>query len=329
VSVAALVVTHGGGPLLARCLDSLAAQQPAELVVVDSATPGGAPAEARRDGVRLIELPENRGFAAAVNAGVAATTAPLIALLNPDACAAPGWLAALTGAAAAHPEHAWFASRVLTDEGRIDSAGHTLSLTGRGVKVGEGEPDGPAFDAPREVLGAPASAALYRRAALDVAGPFDESLHLVMEDLEWDLRARAHGLRCLYVPAARATHAVSAFRGRGSDASVYLEDRNTALVLARHVPARMLPRMALPWLAHQAWSLVVKTRRGQLGPWCAARKDALLRLPSILRERWKSSLVQVETLDELLDKDWHRRRASVFRKNRQPATGNRHPATGN
>lgn len=311
MTVAAIVVTHGGGPLLAACLDSLAAQEPApeELVVVDSGTPGGAPPEARRAGVTLIELPGNPGFAAAVNRGVAATRAPLIALLNPDAVAAPGWLAALLAVAKAHPEHAWFASRVLDGAGKIDSAGHTLTLSGRGCKLGEGNADGRTFDRPCEVLGAPASAALYRREAFAAVGPMDESLFLVMEDLDWDLRARARGLTCLYVPEARARHAVSAFRGRESDRSVYLEDRNTLLVLARHLPATLLPRVLVPWLAHQAWSLLVKARRGQLGPWIRARRDALVRIPSTLRDRAKAPhALSAGQLLPLMDREWHRRR---------------------
>lgn len=308
MSLAVVVVTHGGGPLLSACLDSLAAQTqaPAEILVVDSGSPGGVPEEARRPGVRVIDLGSNLGFAAAVNRGVAATTAPLIALLNPDARAAPTWLAELSRAAAEHPEAAWFASRVLTDHDTVDSAGHTLTLTGRAVKLGEGEPDGPAFDAGREVLGAPASAVLYRRWAFEHAGPMDESLHLVMEDVEWDLRARSRGLRCRYVPGARARHAVSAYRGRASDASVYLEDRNTLVVLARHLPGALVPSIALPWLAHQLWSLWVKARRGQLDAWWRARRDAFPRIISDSRRLSKYRIGAGE-LWALMDRSWHLR----------------------
>lgn len=309
MSIAVVVVTHGGGPLLAACLDSLAAQTlaPAELLVVDSGSPGGVPPEASRPGVRVLDLGSNLGFAAAVNRGVAATTAPLIALLNPDARAEPTWLAALSRAASAHPEAAWFASRVLTDAGAIDSAGHTLTLTGRAVKLGEGTPDGPAFDSGREVLGAPASAVLYRRRAFEHAGPMDESLHLVMEDVEWDLRARSRGLKCWYVPEARAAHAVSAYRGRASDASVYLEDRNTLVVLARHLPGALLPSVALPWVAHQLWSLWVKARRGQLHAWWRARRDAIDRILSDDRRLSKYRIGAGE-LWALMDRSWHVRR---------------------
>ena len=310
MTVAVLVVTHGGGPLLAACLDSLARQTcaPAELVVVDSGTPGGVPPEARRAGVRVIELPANPGFAAAVNRGVAETRAPLIALLNPDAAAAPDWLEVLVAAARAHPDRAWFASRVLTPAGTVDSAGHTLTLAGRAVKLGEGHADGPDYDAPRPVLGAPASAALYRRSAFAQVGPMDETLHLVMEDFDWDLRAQAQGLTCLYVPQARARHEVSAFRGRGSERSVYLEDRNTLLVLARNLPAALLPSMLLPWLLHQAWSLCVKARRGLLGAWWRARRDALARMASVLRERAKHRPLGAGRLWALMDRGWHWRR---------------------
>ena len=42
--------------------------------------------------VRVIALPENVGFAAAINAGIRATRGRYVALLNNDTEAEPGWL---------------------------------------------------------------------------------------------------------------------------------------------------------------------------------------------------------------------------------------------
>jgi GT2 family glycosyltransferase len=96
--VAAVIVTHNSEAEIGRCLDALAAAtRPAEIqtIVVDNASGDRTRAEIEARGVRLIANPDNAGFAAAVNQGIRATDAPLILLLNPDACLETG-LDALT-----------------------------------------------------------------------------------------------------------------------------------------------------------------------------------------------------------------------------------------
>ena len=59
----------------------------AETVVVDNASTDDTCriVEKTFPALRLIRNPENRGFAAAVNQGVRASSSPLVLLLNPDA----------------------------------------------------------------------------------------------------------------------------------------------------------------------------------------------------------------------------------------------------
>ena len=114
-------------------------------------TPWSRPARASR----WLPLGENRGFPAAVNAGIAASTAPLIALLNSDALAEPGWLEALVGALDADPAISLGASRMLFPDGTVNAAGDAFDVRGRGgYNRGIREPDGPRFDRPRIVFGA-------------------------------------------------------------------------------------------------------------------------------------------------------------------------------
>jgi len=313
------VVSHGHGELLTRCLDSLDDQvlAPAEVVVVDSGTPGGPPAWlAARPRVTLLALEQNVGFAAAVNRGIEATSGEFVALLNPDAWADRGWLDSLVRAACESSSFSWFASRVLLDDGsmKIDSAGHTLTMAGRGLKRHEGEDSRTAGREAREVLGAPAAASLYCRTTLRDVGAFNETLFMVMEDLEWDLRAQSLGHRCLYVPDATVFHRGSAIRGRGSDLSVLLEERNTLIVLARLVPASVLARMLIPLTLHQIWGAFVKARRGQLSVYVKGLSGFLTRLPSLFDERRRltrrDSMPEPGRLLELMDRDWHVRRIS-------------------
>ena len=90
--VSVVVVSYRPHQWLERCWESAIANG-AELVVVDNGSRGEIAARARPFTDRIVELPENVGFPGGVNAGVAATGGDLVALLNDDAFARPGWLA--------------------------------------------------------------------------------------------------------------------------------------------------------------------------------------------------------------------------------------------
>lgn len=83
--VAAVIVAYRSENVLPACLDSLRGKA-AETVVIDN-TPGAGPPPGLRSAypwAAWIRNDSNRGFAGAVNQGVAATTAPFLLLLNPD-----------------------------------------------------------------------------------------------------------------------------------------------------------------------------------------------------------------------------------------------------
>jgi N-acetylglucosaminyl-diphospho-decaprenol L-rhamnosyltransferase len=85
--VAIVIVTYNSAHEIGGCLDALAGltEAEAEILVVDNASADSTRAEVVARNIRLIANPANAGFAAAVNQGVRATTAPLILSLNPDA----------------------------------------------------------------------------------------------------------------------------------------------------------------------------------------------------------------------------------------------------
>ena len=81
------------GDWLEGALDS-AVDQVDQVVLVDNGSPDGAASLiGHRLGATVVRAPRNLGFAAGVNLGVAHADGDLLALLNDDAVATPGWLA--------------------------------------------------------------------------------------------------------------------------------------------------------------------------------------------------------------------------------------------
>jgi len=225
-SYAVIVVTHDHVGTLPACFDAVAALEPppAEIVVVDNASSDGSAelVETRSDtGLRLVRESTNTGFAAAVNRGLAETTAPWVLLLNPDCAPKPNFVAQMLAAAGRTPNKNEIGSvtgRLIrsTDAalnpGRVlDAAGMVVTSSGRHFDRGAGEPDDGRYLKPVWVFGGTGAATLYRRSALaDVAYPdgqiLAESFFAYREDAELAWRFQWRGWRCLYTPDAVASH---------------------------------------------------------------------------------------------------------------------------
>ena len=241
VDVALVIPNHNGARWLPGVLASVAAQTvaPAEVLVVDDgSTDGSAQLAAGYDGVRVLALEGNGGFARAVNAGIAAVAAEAVALVNTDVELAPDWLEHAVAALERDRGAAAVATKLvdLEDPAILYSAGDVLRRDGVCEQRGRFERDSGRYDAPGEVFSACAGAALYRRAALQAAGGFDERLGTYLEDVELGLRLRLAGWRCRWEPRAVARHA-----GGGSSAA--LRPRAGRVGGAQHAAAR---RAVLP-----------------------------------------------------------------------------------
>lgn len=112
--------------LLRRCLAAVVRHAPpgTDILVVDDASPDEVIREtaASFPAVRLLRRHTRGGFAAAANAGIGATTAPIIELLNDDTEVHAGWAEAALRHFA-DDRVAAVAPLVLMPDGRIDSAG--------------------------------------------------------------------------------------------------------------------------------------------------------------------------------------------------------------
>ncbi|MBX5493477.1 MAG: glycosyltransferase family 2 protein [Chloroflexi bacterium] len=245
-TVAVVIPNWNGAALLPACLDALRRQTYRDhvVVVVDNGSRDASRAVlARYPEVHTIALPRNLGFGAATNVGIRATATPFVATLNNDAVPEPGWLAALMAAAgSASPAVGMWASRMVQAAvpDRLDSCGIALDRVGIAWDLLGGAPVGTDRTV-REPFGPCAGAALYRRALLDEVGLFEERFFAYLEDVDLAWRARRHGWRCQYVPAAVVHHQHSATGREGSAWKHYLLGRNKVWLLARNFPAAWWP----------------------------------------------------------------------------------------
>ena len=292
MTVAVLIVNWNSRNLLRECLTSLRAQTraPDRVIIVDNNSTDDSLEQAGDllDGVELIRLRENAGFARANNiAAKAAGTVDALVLLNPDAFPTAGWLAALVHAAESRPDVASFASRMLlhSQPEFLDGAGDSYHSSGRAWRNGHWMRASEWPPGDREVFAACAAAALYRRAAFEAAGGFDEDYFCYFEDVDLGFRLRLRGFRCLYVHDAVVRHLSSGTTSYRSDFAVYHGERNAVWTFFKDMPAPLLLLYLPQHLALNVAALVYYPLRGQGRVVWRAKFDALRGLPSILRRR--------------------------------------------
>lgn len=219
--VSIIVVSRNSAADLPRSLASAVAQKgvTTEILLVDNAS-----SDASREAgtiyapnVGVMALPENVGFAAAMNTGIEATSGRYVLSLNPDCRLAPDFTAILVRRMDTRPDAGSASGRIYRADGleltptlRLDSTGIVFTRSGRHFDRGSEEDGEGRYLAEEEVAGTTAAAGLYRREALESAkistGYFDSDFFLYREDADLAWRLARLGWKCLYVPSAVAWH---------------------------------------------------------------------------------------------------------------------------
>ena len=299
-----MIVNWNRKDLLRACLHSLRQQENVtfETIVVDNGSADGSPEMAEEEfGAFVIRNRENRGFCAANNQGIAAARGEFVALLNNDAEAEPGWLAALKSACGSAPDVGMAASKILEweDPRRIDKVGHLIFPDGQNRGRGTGEWDHGQYDRQEDVLWPDGCAAMYRKKMLDAIGGFDEDFFAYGDDAELGLRARIAGWRAVYTPAAVVRHHRGSTLGRSSARRLELIERNRVLLACKLFPWSLLWLNPFYFVLRIAAGAVLAHRgagdtahfqgwRGKLAMAAAllrADLQALRMLPRMLRKR--------------------------------------------
>ena len=227
--VTAIVVCWNAAEQLHACLAALEAQDhdDLEVLVVDNASTDGSwsrlraeLARPRRHRLRVRRNATNRGFAGAVNDGLTVSDGEAVLVANVDVVAEPEAVSRLVAALRADADvgsvQPHLRRTVPGADGRpvIDTTGHVATRARLFRNRGEGEPDDGQYP-PGEVFGVSGALALHRRAMLDDVAwrlpdgrleHLTEDLFAYFDDVELDWRARRHGWKAVYEPAARARH---------------------------------------------------------------------------------------------------------------------------
>ena len=280
-SLALVVVNYNTGELLTRCLGSAfasAGDASIEAVVVDNRSHDGSAMEAvrRHPQVRLIQNDSNRGFAAAVNQGIRATSAPFILLLNPDAEILAGTLEGLLKVARDRPKAGAIGPLVRDPDGTVyPSARKVPNLTealGHSF-LGLFWPDNRFSRAytmadwdrasERAVEWVSGSCMLIRRAALDRVGLMDEGYFMYVEDVDLCTRLGAAGWEVLFSPELEVVH-VGGVSTRGRKRMTLEHSRSIYRYFVKHAsPGPMALLRPFAWAALRCRAELVSRKRGE------------------------------------------------------------------
>ena len=310
---AAIVVNHNGGADLARCLEALFAQSVAiEVVLVDCASTDGSRrlADEPPPGVRGLPLPDNRGFAGGVNAGLAALgdEVEVVGVFNPDCFPSPELFAVCLELFGRASGVGGVAPRLVRDDGvTLDSCGQVLTpWLLRVCDRGYGEPAAGAWGEPGRVLAACGAGMVYRRSALAAAAVDGEvmpsAFFAFWEDLDLGWRVSNLGLEVRYEPRAVAVHRRAATAAPGSGRLLFRRPpglqahilANRWATLARNLHAvDFLVRLPVLLMADAAMVALVVARRP------AVARPLLAALPGVARAWRQRRAVPRRRLREL------------------------------
>jgi len=308
-----IILNWNGKDLLAQGLPSVieAVRQDGrahEILVVDNGSNDGSPEFLRESfpEVRILELPQNLGFAAGNNAGVRAAGHDIVVLLNNDMVVDHGFLRPLLES---FEEDTFAVSCQIRNQDPSvlrQETGRTMAVFRRGMidfshrEVGEiSRPCTPAFWA------GGGSSAFHRQKFLALGGFQEVFSPAYVEDADLSFQAWQAGWSVLFAPRSIVYHKHRASTSRRFSAAELdrLVQRNQILFLWKNIRGW---RLLLSHCAFLPWNCYRLARDHGPAVW-RALPEALARLPRLQAARMHQRFHQV------------RRDAEIFRLFKAPA----------
>jgi GT2 family glycosyltransferase len=307
--VSIIIPNWNGKRYLRDCLEAIRAQTYGnfEVLLVDNASSDSSIDFVKTSfpEIRVIALPQNRGFSGAANEGIKKAKGELVALLNNDAFPEKNWLKAMVEGIQEAPDIGVCASKILrmTEESRIETAGDDYTRFGVACKRGWNQM-GHHFERTEFVFAACAAAVLYRKNMLEEIGDFDEDLFFSYEDVDLSFRAQLANYRCRYVPEAVVYHlGGGTLKGR-SPMGRYYGHRNLEFVFFKNMPPSLLVKYLPLHCAYLFLAFAYQVYRGQGVVFLRAKLDALRNIRKTYQKRiviQSKRKVHPNYLEDILD----------------------------
>ncbi len=248
-----MIVNWNTRDLLDRCLCSLEhelddAALTGEIWVVDNASSDGSVERVRahHPAVRLIENPENTGFAQANNQALRQAAGVRLLLLNSDTEVMPGALSVLLACLGRHPRAGLVAPQLIHADGSFQAgparfpSWWSTSVEAWGLM--RRLTCNPYYPSSRPRPGEQArlvdwvggACLLARREAIREVGLLDEAFFMNSEEVDWCFRMRRAGWEVWYEPAATIIHLGGASAARTSAVQRKRNYRGKTQFLRKH-----------------------------------------------------------------------------------------------
>jgi GT2 family glycosyltransferase len=185
-----------------------------KILLVDNASTEeiAGPIRERYPSVVLIQNRENLGFSGGNNVGIRHALmhgAHYLWLLNNDTVVEPDALLQLVRVGEEDTESGIIGSKIYYYDrpNVISFAGATVDWEkGRSPHTGRGEVDHGQYEEVKEVARVSGCSMLVKRKVCETIGLLDDKFYLYVEDVDWCIRARRAGFRCVIAPGSKIRH---------------------------------------------------------------------------------------------------------------------------
>jgi GT2 family glycosyltransferase len=218
-----IILNYNTKALLAKTIGSIKPQADREIIIVDNGSTDGSVEYIKQKfpKCQLIELPQNLGYAAGNNRGLALAQGQYVMLLNSDALIINDALDTLLAYLDKHPQVGAITPKVVLPNGAIDLACHRGMPTPWNAfayfsKLEQLFPHSAFFagyhqtykdfNTTHQIDATAGTAMIVRRLVIDQIGLLDEQFFLYAEDLDWCKRITEAGYKIIYFPKAEVLH---------------------------------------------------------------------------------------------------------------------------